>query len=130
MDVNNSPGFQFNDKLDIAFLNDLFEGDLEYATVVFGDFLKELPNYWVEVEQAYNNNKISELRSAVHKTKTLFGYVGHTKVLEAFQAFENQCNIAKDSKELTEEFNYLQQMKETAKKIIDQEYLRLKKYHQ
>ena len=130
MDVKKPSAFQFNEKLDIGFLNDLFEGDLEYATVVFGDFLKAIPQYWEEVEQAYYNHKVSELRSAVHKTKTLFGYVGHMKVLEVFQAFENQCDTVNDSKQLENDFINLQKMKDGAQEIVEQEYQRLKQHQQ
>ena|SRR2546423_8572467 len=122
--------YQFSNKLDIAFLNDLFEGDTAYAIVVFGDFLKDMPSYWTEIEQSYAKGNTNDLRAAIHKCKTLFGYVGHTEVLEIFQNFESKCSITSDIKELSEDFKALQEHKITAEAIINQEYNRLKQYHQ
>ena len=77
--------FIFNKDLDAQFLNELFDGDMAYAETVFGEFMKNLPDYWKEVEDAYNKQHIRELRTAVHKCKTLFGYVGSTDVQAYFQ---------------------------------------------
>jgi hypothetical protein len=84
--------FQFDKGLDTNFLQELFQGDFVYAETVFNEFLKDLPAYWLEVESAYNGTDVSELAKAVHKCKTLFGYVGLTKTLELFQYFENDCS--------------------------------------
>ena len=121
MNSDNSKPFQFSSQLDIAFLNDLFEGDMEYAVTVFGDFLKDLPAYWLEVDQAYNHKSLSSLRSAVHKCKTLFGYVGHTQVLDMFQIFENKCAEAIDITEINTDYAILQEKKRTAEQIIQKE---------
>ena len=122
--------FEFSGELDIAFLNDLFDGDMRYAEVVFSDFLKELPTYWREVEDAFAQKNILAVKSAVHKCKTLFGYVGHTQVLNRFQTFENKCGTAKDIQDIAADYHELVKTKAIAHEIIEKEYQRLKKYHQ
>ncbi|HEV7622084.1 MAG TPA: hypothetical protein VGO09_10130 [Flavisolibacter sp.] len=125
------PGpYQFSNQLDIAFLNDLFEGDTEYATTVFADFLKHIPLYWGEVATAYENKNLPGLKSSVHKCKTLFGYVGHTDVLEIFQSFESKCGEVTTTDELRSDYKNLLEKQENAQVIVEKEYQRLKKYHQ
>ena len=128
MNSDNSKTFQFSNQLDIAFLNDLFEGDMEYAVTIFGDFLKDLPAYWLEVEDAYNIKSLDNLRSAVHKCKTLFGYVGHTQVLEIFQSFESKCSEVSDFRQILKDYSNLQDKKRTAEEIIKNEYVRLQQF--
>ena len=127
---NSSSAFQFNSLLDIEFLQDLFEGDIEYAATVFGDFLQDLPGYWEEVEQAFRQEDRFALRSAVHKCKTLFGYVGHSQILEILQAFEAQCDTVRDFSELKKEYFELVKLKIDAEKLIGEELKRLKEYCQ
>lgn len=130
MHSDRSRPFEFNPKLDVAFLNELFEGDTEYATTIFGDFINDLPAYWSEVEEAYSSKNIKALKAAVHKTKTLFGYVGHTHVLEIFQAFEHKCGDITDISELKDDYKLMRENKDIAQLIIKEEYQRLKLYLQ
>lgn len=122
--------FQFNSQLDVVFLQDLFEGDIEYATTIFTDFLQDLPGYWDEVEMACRKQERLALRSSVHKCKTLFGYVGHSQIMEALQAFETQCDTVQDFDQLKKGYFELVQMKEDAEKLIGEELIRLKEYCQ
>ena len=130
MQKGNQEPYQFSNQLDIGFLNDLFEGDTEYATTVFADFLKHIPSYWGDVSTAFENKNLPALKSSVHKCKTLFGYVGHTDVLEIFQSFETKCGEVTNVDDLKSDYNNLQKKQESANLIVEQEYQRLKKYHQ
>ena len=130
MQKNNPAPYQFSKQLDVGFLNELFEGDTEYAATVFADFLKHMPLYWQEVADAYKNNNLTALKSAVHKCKTLFGYVGHTHVLEIFQSFEAKCGEITEVKELASSFGVLVDKKDHAYIAVEKEYQRLKQYLQ
>lgn len=128
--MNPSPAssFQFNSLLDVQFLEELFEGDIEYAATVFGDFLQDLPMYWLEVETAFRNEDKFGLRSAAHKCKTLFGYVGHSQVLESLQTFERQCEAKGNFDQIRKEYLELVQLKESAEMLIRSEHQRLLDY--
>ncbi len=130
MQKNKPDPYQFSNQLDVGFLNELFEGDTEYATTVFADFLKHMPLYWQEVASAYQNNNLAALKSAVHKCKTLFGYVGHTDVLQIFQNFEAKCGEIREVKELAVSFAGLIEKKDHAYITVEKEYQRLKQYLQ
>ena len=117
--------FRFNTELDTSFLQDLFDGDMEYAAQVFGDFLDSLPGYWQEVQQAYDSGNLPALKAAIHKCKTLFGYVGHTKMLNLVQTFENRCGTAREIEEIAVEYKELNLKRGEATEMIKEEYKRL-----
>ena len=121
--------FIFSQELDSGLLNDLYEGDLEYAEVVFGDFLKYLPDYFGEIEVAYKGKKIDELRKAVHKCKTLMGFVGLSGIQAQYQAMEKKCEHSSDMQELETDYKDLQKETESGKSIILKELDRLKAFN-
>ena len=127
---SDNKAFIFNKDLDAQFLNELFDGDLEYAETVFGEFMKNLPDYWKEVEDAYHKQHIRELRTAVHKCKTLFGYVGSTDVQAFFQHFEHKCDQVRHVTEMKDDFEIMEQKKDMAHVLIGKEYNRLKEFHE
>ena len=121
--------FAFSQELDSRLLNDLYEGDLEYAEVVFGDFLKYLPDYFSEIEVAFNGKKIDELRKAVHKCKTLMGFVGLSGIQAAYQAMEKKCEVSSSINELETDYHDLKSQTESGRKIISKELDRLKAFN-
>lgn len=120
--------FQFSKGLDTSFLQELFQGDFAYAETVFQEFLKDLPAYWEEVAAAYNGTDVKELGKAVHKCKTLFGYVGLTKTLDLFQEFENSCHKPGAMIPLSA-YEALLKEKDLARGLIEEEHARLKTFN-
>jgi len=129
MEKSPSNKFVFNDRLNAAFLDELFEGDTVYAETVFEDFLRDLPGYWKQVEAAFQSKNITGLRTSVHTCKTLFGYVGFTDLQEFCQQFENNCNDQVPEK-LEKDYADLFQRKADAQQIIENEYTRLKLFNE
>jgi len=126
---NVRPRFDFDESLNSAFLEELFEGDTIYAETVFEDFLKDLPVYWERVEAAFNNKNLPVLGTSIHTCKTLFGYVGFTDLQDLCQQFENRCAV-NTVEELKIEYILLVQRKEKAQHIIEKEYTRLRLYNE
>lgn len=120
--------FIYNQALNTAFLDELFEGDTIYAETIFEDFLKDMPDYWTHVESAYKRKDMAELSSSIHKCKTLFGYVGFTDLQEFCQQFENNCSRI-TATELEADYSSLATKKEEARLIIESEYYRLKSFN-
>lgn len=120
--------FAFDNTLDTNFLQELFQGDFVYAETVFQEFLKDLPTYWEEVAAARKGTDVKELGKAVHKCKTLFGYVGLTKTLDLFQRFENSCS--QPGAMLHESaYEALKQEKDRAQETIGKELVRLQSFN-
>lgn len=126
---NVRPRFDFDESLNSAFLEELFEGDTIYAETVFEDFLKDLPVYWERVENAFNGKNLPVLGTSIHTCKTLFGYVGFTDLQDLCQQFENRCAV-NTMEELKVEYILLVQRKEKAQHIIEKEYTRLRLYNE
>ena len=123
------PPFVFNESLNAAFLEELFEGDTIYAETVFEDFLKDLPVYWERVENAFNGKNLPVLGTSIHTCKTLFGYVGFTDLQELCQQFEDKCSV-NTVEELRVDYILMIQRKEKAQHIIEKEYTRLKLFNE
>lgn len=130
MHRENPNPFQFNTQLDRTFLQDLFDGDLVYASEVFNDFIQTLPEYWNEVQTAYDSNDLNALKAAVHKCKTLFGYVGYTSVLELAKDFELSCSAVTRVPELESQYRNLLQKKDEAAALIRLEHKRILAYQE
>lgn len=123
------PPFVFNESLNAAFLEELFEGDTIYAETVFEDFLRDLPDYWEKVDTAFNNRNLPALGTCIHTCKTLFGYVGFTDLQELCQQFEDKCSV-NTVEELRVDYILMIQRKERAQHIIEKEYTRLKLFNE
>lgn len=123
------PPFVFNESLNAAFLEELFEGDTIYAETVFEDFLRDLPDYWERVDTAFNNRNLPALGTCIHTCKTLFGYVGFTDLQELCQQFEDKCSV-NTVEELRVDYILMIQRKERAQHIIEKEYTRLKLFNE
>ncbi|RYG00226.1 MAG: hypothetical protein EOO02_15345 [Chitinophagaceae bacterium] len=117
--------FQFSPELDHKFLAELFDGDIIYAETVFGDFLSNIPDYWKEVENAWETGDTALLKSSVHKCKTLFGYVGHTRILARLTTFENKCATVSSTAELEADYKQLNTEKIDALEMVQKEFERL-----
>ena len=123
------PPFVFNENLNAAFLEELFEGDTIYAETVFEDFLRDLPVYWERVDTAFDNRNLPALGTCIHTCKTLFGYVGFTDLQELCQQFEDKCSV-NTVEELRIDYILMVQRKEKAQHIIEKEYTRLRLFNE
>ena len=121
--------FTFNEKLNSPFLAELFEGDYKYAETVFGDFLKYLPEYSEEIDAAYRQRNIEELRKAVHKCKTLMGFVGLSEIQAQYLEMEKMCENGSAGEGFDEAYNSLKQQTIDGKNLIIIEHQRLKEFN-
>ena len=122
--------FNFNEKLNTPFLSELFEGDYKYAETVFGDFLKYLPEYSEEIDAAYRQRNINELRKAVHKCKTLMGFVGLSEIQAQYLELEKMCENGVDGEHLDKAYNSLKEQTIDGKNLIIKEHQRLKEFNE
>jgi hypothetical protein len=128
MKDSNPVRFVFDKHLDALFLDELFDGDADYAQIVFEDFLRDLPDYWLDVENAYGRRDLDSLRTSIHKCKTLFGYVGFSDIQQLCQDFENNC-LDRPMAALEPGYQLLLAKKEQARQVIENEYERLKLFN-
>ena len=83
-----SNAFVFNAEIDTNYLNSLYGDDYIYLQEVFDTVLKDYQSLTDNIEYSYTSGNLTALRSAVHKIKPVFGFVGLTVVQQQCQHFE------------------------------------------
>jgi len=126
---NNDP-FEFNKALDGTFLNELFEGDLPYAIVLFKDFLDEMPKSYHDMQAAFDDSDWKGLKSAAHKAKTLFAYVGLNSISTQLQALEMACGYSDKTDTIPSLFQGLVKERKGVESLITEEIKRLEAFYE
>ena len=72
--------FVFNAEIDTNYLNSLYGEDFVYLQEVFETVLSDYQSLTDNIEYSYSSGNITALKSAVHKIKPVFGFVGLTRV--------------------------------------------------
>jgi hypothetical protein len=119
---NNS--FTFSDAIDSQYIIDLYAGDYTMIEETFSDVLREYDEFVQGIFTTYHENNVAAMKSAVHKIKPLFGYVGLTTQQSRCLQFENSC-LAMTPEELAKAFAPLERILLEAKSIIEKERQRL-----
>src|ERR1035438_7249938 len=117
--INNS--FIFNDKIDVQCINDLYGDDYPYIEEVFTTVLTEYKVLAENITGYYASEDIPALKSAVHKIKPIFGFVGFTEVQQQCQHFENLCQSASSFELLTNDYSELNDTLINSKSLIEEE---------
>jgi len=87
----NKATFAFDERLDTDFLEELFEGDKEHATMVFEQFLSGIQVHLKEVDENFSTGNVESFRQKVHKIKPVFSFVGLTSLTREAELIEDQC---------------------------------------
>ena len=84
--------FSFSDQLDVAFLKEVYEDDMEYAADIFEIFLDTFDEEYGKLRELIASQKCPEIRACAHKLKPTFSMVGLTNVTEQFKALETAAS--------------------------------------
>jgi HPt (histidine-containing phosphotransfer) domain-containing protein len=120
--------FSFSPPIDGKYLFDLYAGDYIMIEETFADVLKDYDEFVQAIFSSYQAKDISGLKSAIHKIKPIFGFVGLLSIQAQCQDFENACQRT-TFPELAESFNSLKIIILEARSIIDKEQTRLAAYN-
>jgi len=115
----------FDDRLDNSMLNDLYEGDLTHAMVVFEHFSKASPEMMKEIELSYNRTEVSGLSQKVHKMKPVFSFVGLSHLTTLAESLEKRCDEIESTGEVASFFTQLQSEYSIGLSVIKAELKRL-----
>ncbi len=118
-------GHTFHEKVDKAFIFNLYENDYPYIAEVFGSSLEALEEDMNIVELSYDQGQLQELKKAVHKIKPVFGFTGLLEHQEKIGLFERQAAMAGNIHAVSHEFEELIKIIREGKKIIEEEYRKL-----
>lgn len=83
--------FAFDRRLDTDFLDGLYDGDKEHASIIFEQFLQCIHGQLKDVEDNYNAGNSEQFRLKIHKIKPIFSFVGLSWLTSKAELIENQC---------------------------------------
>ena len=116
--------FIFSDAINSKYIIDLYAGDYVMIEETFADVLHEYDSFVETILTSYREKNIQALKSAIHKIKPLFGFVGLTGLQTRCLHFENSCMEVSEV-QLAESFSPLRQQLLEARSIIEKEKIRL-----
>lgn len=118
--------FEFDQRLDITFLNSIYEGDTEHAALVFGQYLQDLSVTVDHLKVCYQSGNPESLRQAVHKAKPVFSYVGLTELSQKMTVLEQNCSRAVIIADIGADLNAVLEEIQNTRPLIVSEWDRLK----
>jgi HPt (histidine-containing phosphotransfer) domain-containing protein len=120
--------FVFGDAINGQYIMDLYAGDYVMIEETFDDVLREYDFFVERIITTYHEGDADGLKSAVHKMKPLFGFVGLTALQAQCLQFENCCKTMSPA-ELIAAFTPLKRQMLEAKAIIEKEKVRLAEFN-
>ena len=122
----NKSEFCFDTRLDGAFLEDTYEGDLEHAQIIFEQYIELTPVQMKEIEEAYHTGEVESFRQKVHKIKPIFSFVGLTSLTSQADILEKKCKDINNINEIDGLYNELKNSYTAFLPVIENEFTRLK----
>lgn len=120
--------FTFSDAINSRYIIDLYAGDYIMIEETFGDVLREYDGFVERILTSYHENDRPALKSAIHKIKPLFGFVGLTSIQALCLQFENTCLDAPEAV-LAAAFPSLEVQLRQARGVIEIEKGRLEAFN-
>ncbi|HEY4336270.1 MAG TPA: Hpt domain-containing protein [Puia sp.] len=120
--------FIFSSAINSQYIIDLYAGDYVMIEETFNDVLREYDEFVQRIITTYHEGDIPGLKSAIHKIKPLYGFVGLTTEQSQCLHFENSC-LAMTPRQLADAFEALQRTLVETKPIIATESQRLAKFN-
>ena len=129
MQPSSDKTFTFTDPIDGVYIIELYAGDYVMIEETFSDVLQEYDDYVRNINSSFDQKDIPTLKSAVHKIKPLFGFVGLTALQALCLRFENSC-LDYSPAQLAEAYADLKDNLLAARSIIENEKGRLQQFNQ
>jgi hypothetical protein len=120
--------FHFSPPIDSRYLIDLYAGDYVMIGETFTDVLMEYDDFVHHISASYEQGDRPALKSAIHKIKPLFGFVGLLTLQAECQDFENSC-LQADADNLATRFGTLKENLLKIRTLIETEKERLQQFN-
>jgi HPt (histidine-containing phosphotransfer) domain-containing protein len=121
--------FIFNEEIAAQCITDLYADDYAYVEEVFGTVLNEYDTLVANLLSSYSSSDLASLRSAVHKIKPVFGFVGMLALQRQCQEFEQNCQTAPSFDHIAANFALLKDRIFNAKSLIEEEKRKLELFN-
>jgi HPt (histidine-containing phosphotransfer) domain-containing protein len=120
--------FKFSPPIDSRYLIDLYAGDYIMIGETFTDVLMEYDDFVRHINTCYEQGDRPGLKSAVHKIKPLFGFVGLLTLQSECQDFENSC-LQAEASILAAKYSNLKTKLLNVRTLIESEKERLERFN-
>jgi HPt (histidine-containing phosphotransfer) domain-containing protein len=121
--------FVFNSELDANYLFSLYGDDYIYMQEIFDTVLQDFESLTAHIDYSYASGNLAELKSAIHKMKPVFGFVGLTTVQQQCQQFETICLSASSPDTIAGDFEALKNKISVSRQIIEEEKKKLELFN-
>lgn len=122
--------FVFSDAINGQYVIELYAGDYVMIEETFTDVLLEYDGFVQRIQKSFQEGDPGVLKSAIHKIKPLFGFVGLTDIQALCLRFENACQGVSACAALKDDYGVLFEKLLEAKGIIREEQARLTLFNQ
>jgi HPt (histidine-containing phosphotransfer) domain-containing protein len=117
--------FVFDNRLDTEYLQSIYEGDKDYAGIVFEQFVLSYPEQWAAIEESFAKEDIKTYKSHIHKIKATFSFVGLTTLTSKAEIVEKNSVEGYDLYTLTTLHNDFKNSLTELIPIVEEELKRL-----
>lgn len=115
----------YDERLDSAFLESIYENDKEDAAFGFEQFLKSYPAHFSELELCFENGDLMLFRQKIHKLKPTFSFVGLTNVTAKAEMIERICDSTGEFDSINELYKDFKNTLIELIPVVKEEYNRL-----
>jgi len=88
--------FRNTKELDIDYLDAAYGDDAETATIIFEQYLSDLPGNLELLKEAISKGDVRAFQHHIHKQKPGYGYVGLTDITQKIQDLQLKCTTEQD----------------------------------
>ena len=117
--------FIFNEEIDTQCITDLYGDDYAYVEEVFCTVLSEYDKLTENILAAYGTGDLQALKSAVHKIKPVFGFVGLPALQNQCQELEQHCQSSSSFDQIESDYISLKNKLIRSKSVIEEEKKKL-----
>lgn len=111
--------------LDFSYVINMVGDDAEGLIEVFETFLKQMPVYFEELDQALNQPDWDKVARYAHKIKPIFAYVGCPDVRDLVQGIEQKAEYRTELASIPADIQTLKAQSAEINKLIEAEKDRL-----
>jgi hypothetical protein len=122
--MENEP-FVFDNRLDTEYLESIYEGDKDYAAVVFEQFILTYPEQLAAIDESFAKEDIVAYKGHIHKIKATFSFVGLTTLTSKAEIVEKNSGENYDLGTLTTLHNDFKNSLTELIPIVEEELKRL-----
>ncbi|WP_177224216.1 PAS domain-containing hybrid sensor histidine kinase/response regulator [Thermoflavifilum thermophilum] len=122
--------YRFNPRLDVNYLQELYENNIEYAAGLFGIFMENIHADWNEIIRLKDLHDVQNLYQAIHKIKPNFSMVGLTWIAQTLEQAEKAIRKEDAWPEVESLLLKADKELEIYLPVVEEEYQHLQKFVQ